>query len=166
MVGCARGSSCLGVIFSLVSSLAACAAPGHERLGGEESLPAEVGAVDEIEAAGEEMAALAEDGDACCEAHADAGCVDAEVAACVCARDSFCCQGEWDELCVAGVEAFGCGGCGDPGDGSCCLAHGGPGCDDAAVAACVCEAEPSCCSDMWDDGCVEAVEAAGCGPCG
>lgn len=165
MVGCDRGSSCLGVFFGVVLSVAACVAPGP----GEEPARAEFGAADEadeIEAAGEVWAAVVEDGDACCEAHADPGCVDAEVAACVCARDSFCCQGEWDELCVAEVDAFACGGCGDPGDGSCCLAHGAPSCDDSAVAACVCEAEPSCCSDMWDDGCVEAVEAAGCGRCG
>lgn len=46
----------------------------------------------------------------CCETGA-AGCSDAAVSACVCAQDPYCCEVEWDQLCVSEVDSFGCGTC-------------------------------------------------------
>ncbi len=40
------------------------------------------------------------------------GCDDAAVQTCVCAVDPFCCETEWDDLCVIGVEFYQCGDCG------------------------------------------------------
>jgi hypothetical protein len=48
----------------------------------------------------------------CCEAHSTTGCVDTMISDCVCAEDSYCCDVEWDELCVANVDQHGCGMCG------------------------------------------------------
>jgi hypothetical protein len=47
----------------------------------------------------------------CCVEHASASCDDAEIAACVCADDDYCCTNSWDVLCVYAVEDLGCGGC-------------------------------------------------------
>ncbi len=49
----------------------------------------------------------------CCEASrwGDVGCCDANVAACVCALDSWCCSVEWDATCANEVIQFGCGTC-------------------------------------------------------
>lgn len=51
------------------------------------------------------------DGTGCCEAHLTPSCDDQAIADCVCAQDDFCCNFEWDGLCVAEVEMFGCGMC-------------------------------------------------------
>jgi hypothetical protein len=47
----------------------------------------------------------------CCEEHDTPSCDDQMIADCVCAQDDFCCTTEWDGLCVAEVEMFGCGMC-------------------------------------------------------
>jgi hypothetical protein len=47
----------------------------------------------------------------CCEVHETPSCDDQTIADCVCAQDDFCCNFEWDGLCVAEVEMFGCGMC-------------------------------------------------------
>jgi hypothetical protein len=47
----------------------------------------------------------------CCEIGGP-GCDDAKVRDCVCVVDPYCCEVEWDALCVQEVEAFGCGACG------------------------------------------------------
>jgi len=44
----------------------------------------------------------------CCEQNGSTGCCDSEIEACVCALDSYCCQTQWDSLCVAKVPQ--CGG--------------------------------------------------------
>ncbi len=36
----------------------------------------------------------------CCTAHPTAGCEDPEIVACVCEMDPFCCQANWDDICV------------------------------------------------------------------
>ena len=130
-----------------------------------------------------------EGGGACCEAHDGPGCDDPTVQACVCAEDSFCCEYSWDGICVGEVEELGCGSCsgGGCGDGqcldpedciicpedcgecqgaSCCQPHETPGCDDPAVQACVCAEDAYCCEQMWDDICVDEVTSLGCGNCG
>lgn len=48
----------------------------------------------------------------CCEANPGVpSCVDADVAACVCAVDRSCCDSSWDDLCAALVESSMCGTC-------------------------------------------------------
>jgi len=49
----------------------------------------------------------------CCAPHGTPGCSNATISACVCMEDSACCEdsSEWDDLCIAGVKAFGCGTC-------------------------------------------------------
>jgi len=47
----------------------------------------------------------------CCEPHAGSGCTGTAIAACVCAQDNFCCEQEWDQLCVAAVGDRGCAAC-------------------------------------------------------
>ena len=46
----------------------------------------------------------------CCET-GEPGCSDIIVQDCVCAIDSFCCEEQWDELCVIAAEFYECGDC-------------------------------------------------------
>ena len=39
---------------------------------------------------------------------------DPAIEQCVCAEDSFCCESEWDALCISEVNEFGCGTCDVP----------------------------------------------------
>lgn len=55
--------------------------------------------------------------DDCCVAHAQPGCSDAEVEACVCAADDACCSSSWDQVCVNRVFE------GDPACGTCSAAR-------------------------------------------
>ncbi|MBK8266160.1 MAG: hypothetical protein IPK80_33135 [Nannocystis sp.] len=152
-----RGSSWVCVLMMGLGS-AACGSPVAPVI--------EVRADAELDALIFERASgIAAESGACCDPHVSGGCEEEEVAACVCAQDPFCCQGEWDERCVAEIELLGCGGCGDLGEVDCCLAHGSASCVDEAIAACVCAYDAYCCEDMWDDGCVSAVESRGCGRC-
>ena len=52
----------------------------------------------------------------CCVANLSPGCEDADVESCVCDQDSYCCETDWDSICVDEVEEFGCGVC--PGGGT------------------------------------------------
>lgn len=129
-------------------------------------------------------------GTSCCEPHDSPGCEDAAVQQCVCAEDVYCCDVEWDGICVNEVNSLGCGDCeGGPtcGDGdcvggetcsncpedcgqcpeleSCCEPHDSPGCDDPNVQACVCELDAYCCETAWDEICVDEVGGEGCGSC-
>jgi len=66
----------------------------------------------------------------CCLEGEGPGCAEAQLAACVCEDDPFCCDTLWDDACAAMVEELGCGDCpggDDGGDG------GMPG-DDGGVA--------------------------------
>ena len=52
---------------------------------------------------------------ACCVETAEPGCAaDPAIEQCVCAEDSFCCESEWDALCISEVNEFGCGTCDVP----------------------------------------------------
>ncbi len=44
------------------------------------------------------------------------GCNSQGTMACVCSRDQFCCDGEWDRQCVALAEYYGCESCNSIGD--------------------------------------------------
>lgn len=47
----------------------------------------------------------------CCEPKQTPGCSDPQIAGCVCAKDSYCCDVKWDSQCVSEVKKFGCGSC-------------------------------------------------------
>ncbi len=99
-------------------------------------------------------------GDCCTDTNMP-GCEDADITACVCAMDEFCCDNEWDNLCAGKAQMF-CGlDCGG-GTGHDCCTTGDAGCDDADVQACVCEIDSFCCSDSWDATCVGRVGSSLC----
>jgi len=98
------------------------------------------------------------------------GCGGCPCEACTCEADSYCCETEWDSLCVD-MCIQDCGGCVNPcGDGT-CDAEGGENCETcAADCACqagqvcqagVCGCVPNCTDkDCGDDGCGNV-----CGTC-
>ncbi len=47
----------------------------------------------------------------CCIGHATPGCDDPDVQACVCARDVYCCDTQWDSYCAAEAVDWGCTTC-------------------------------------------------------
>ncbi len=98
----------------------------------------------------------------CCATGPDT-CSDLVVAECVCVSDSYCCDVEWDSLCVSEVDSLGCGTCAE--EVACCAASPLPGCEDSSTASCVCDADPYCCGNQWDSICVSEVESLGCGSC-
>lgn len=105
----------------------------------------------------------------CCDARADAGCEDPAVEACVCAKDSTCCDKRWSGKCAK--LAVACDGpCAPvPSTSTCCTLHAGePGCIDAAVQSCVCKTRKSCCDEGWDAACVVLADSCGgtCAPQG
>jgi len=104
----------------------------------------------------------------CCEPARGTGCGDRMVEACVCAADPRCCTDAWDELCVDHIEELACGGCSVGKTGSfddCCSPHDAPACIDDGITSCVCAADPYCCDVVWDQVCVDAIGAYGCGVC-
>ncbi|HAC08958.1 MAG TPA: hypothetical protein DCG14_04805, partial [Phycisphaerales bacterium] len=46
----------------------------------------------------------------CCEV-GSGGCDDADIEACVCAIDPYCCETAWDAICIDAIAAGGCGAC-------------------------------------------------------
>jgi len=53
----------------------------------------------------------------------------------------------------------------DVSDTNCCVNRTAPDCVDSEVADCVCSIDSICCDQIWDDICVQLVEALGCGSC-
>lgn len=103
----------------------------------------------------------------CCSPHDTPFCDNEPCCALVCADDSFCCDVEWDLLCVNGAEAFpecGCDPCQSSTE-SCFQPHNSPGCDDPACCAQVCGLDPFCCEVEWDEICKESANEV-CGGCG
>jgi hypothetical protein len=86
-------------------------------------------------------------------------------AASVCAQDDFCCNNEWDDVCVDQAEELcNCGG----GGGTChdqCEA--GPALSPAcnACVSAICNNDPFCCQSEWDDVCVMQVDTLCDGEC-
>ena len=104
----------------------------------------------------------------CCEAGLGTTCEDPGIAECVCAIDPWCCEQEWDGVCVDLVEQGGCGSCQvgkTEASALCCDPHDGPGCEMNDVAVCVCKTDPYCCNVAWDGTCAAEVEQLGCGQC-
>jgi len=56
----------------------------------------------------------------CCESHGSPGCEVGSVKQCVCAQDEYCCNNQWDSICVQAAPSCGaqCGGAGSGGNGS------------------------------------------------
>ena len=111
----------------------------------------------------------------CCSPTQAAGCLDADVEACVCEADPFCCEVEWDEACVDDTSLYECG-CAEPpgttdggtdtgGPSDCCDASVEPGCVDPGIEACVCALDNFCCETSWDQQCTGLVNEGGCGMC-
>ena len=52
------------------------------------------------------------DENTCCnETFGTPGCGDERVESCVCAKDDYCCEVEWDDICAAETDSFGCAEC-------------------------------------------------------
>lgn len=91
----------------------------------------------------------------CCGTSNVPGCNDAGIEACVCALDPYCCNNEWDGICMAEAQYECMAECGlPPPGGDCCMPHDGPQCDDAALSACVCMVDEGCCLFPWSLDCV------------
>lgn len=99
----------------------------------------------------------------CCTINAGPGCADAGIEACVCGFDPFCCNTEWDGLCVGGaVNSCGaqCNVCGNG------IAERSDVCDgnDFGVESCVTQGFDSgsltCAADC------QSFDTNGCGNCG
>ena len=92
----------------------------------------------------------------CCEALRVAGCADPAVESCVCDVDPFCCDSQWDAICVdtallnCNIEC--------PNDGSCCAQSPGSGCGDASIEDCVCSQLAVCCEGSWNIDCMLVAE--------
>jgi hypothetical protein len=95
----------------------------------------------------------------------------------VCNFDPYCCNNNWDAMCVQYVAQH-CSGktCGSGGSGSCghdeCSAGGKLNSDCSSCASVVCNIDPYCCSTNWDDTCIQEAaqycnkcESSGSGSC-
>jgi hypothetical protein len=80
----------------------------------------------------------------------------------VCNQDAYCCNTEWDGICVGLVESL-CGQDCSGGGGGCAHSEcqqGGPlQADCSACATSVCNSDPFCCSTDWDALCVSHAES-------
>ncbi len=94
----------------------------------------------------------------CNDANGSPGCNDAACCELVCALDFFCCDTEWDDLCVdqaldiCDLKVV----CGE-GAGPCDEANGTPGCDDIACCDLICAQDDFCCDVEWDQICADAA---------
>lgn len=93
----------------------------------------------------------------CCVAHDTPGCENTTCETTICDADPYCCDNQWDGLCVQAAEED-CVVCGGtvPGDSGqdCCESHEDAGCEDASCEAFVCEIDSFCCETQWDNYCV------------
>ncbi len=93
----------------------------------------------------------------CCETSPFPGCNQPDVIECVCELDSWCCEGEFDSLCV--MEAVECGADCGTNEGSCCETADEGGCGDEQINDCVCAADAQCCLSGYDQLCVDQAVA-------
>jgi len=93
----------------------------------------------------------------CDATHVTPGCEDETCCETVCAVDNFCCDTDWDDVCVS--EAAGlCTGSFPAcalGAGACTEANGSGGCEDTNCCNTVCMQDPFCCLNDWDNTCVD-----------
>jgi len=88
----------------------------------------------------------------CYDAHATGGCSNEECCFTICAQDAYCCNTQWDGICVNDAIAL-CTTCGEASAGS-CFSTGNASCDDLTCCADVCEVDSYCCNNQWDGLCV------------
>jgi len=88
------------------------------------------------------------------------GCEYPSVESCVCASDSYCCNTNWDSICVGEVSSRGCGTCRDA-----CTSGSDAGAFQQSTETCVCTGDAYCCATAWDSICVNEVSSFGCGFC-
>jgi hypothetical protein len=100
----------------------------------------------------------------CIVAHATAGCEDATCCETVCVDDSYCCNNQWDNVCVAEAQDL-CYGCGGVSTQSCYVVHDTPHCDEQACCDAVCAVDSYCCNNHWDAFCVTESNDL-CNSCG
>ena len=109
------------------------------------------------------------DSDKPCEfAHDGAGCEQVSCCTSVCTVDPYCCEVEWDNICVQQALvscSFEQANCGVGGSGPCQVANNGPGCTDAACCESVCKVMPECCVVVWDEECAN-LAVVQCNHCG
>ena len=94
--------------------------------------------------------------------HGGPECDDVPVNDCVCELDPYCCDEQWDEICVSEAQYACTADCGlpPPNMGDCCMEQPGPGCGDMAVTDCTCMLDGFCCLFPWDPHCI-AVAVTG-----
>ena len=95
----------------------------------------------------------------CFAAHANGGCDSVQCCNLVCNNDFFCCNTEWDAICV-NIATMVCdtpGSCGDASAGDCGAINNSPGCNDVACCSAVCAADSFCCDETWDSLCVDSA---------
>jgi hypothetical protein len=101
------------------------------------------------------------DAGSCFEMSGWRGCDDAACCQTVCATDPYCCEDQWDNICVDEALSL-CWHCG-PGSGNCWEANGTPGCNSTDCCQTVCAADAFCCENQWDSLCADGA-ASLCGP--
>jgi len=109
------------------------------------------------------------DAGSCCQTHPTPSCSDFACCDSVCTADPFCCDLEWDGVCV-NLAVANCGNlcdngvaCGDPNAGSCCNEHPTPYCNELKCCDAVCTLLPDCCFTAWDTPCVQFAQVlCGC----
>ena len=96
------------------------------------------------------------DAGSCYEANGSRGCSNQDCCATVCAVDPFCCNTNWDSICVG--RAFDlCGNCGGADAGDCFVSNGSPGCELDSCCQAVCVDDPFCCNSTWDGICADSA---------
>ncbi len=108
--------------------------------------------------------------ESCCVPHGTPACDNVDCCRRVCAIDPFCCDIQWDQICVNEAATFPQCGCGNPfgcpGQGDCCQPTGLPGCNNVDCCRRVCTIDPFCCNVAWDQLCVDQAATfpqCGCG---
>ncbi|MBI5549670.1 MAG: hypothetical protein HY901_37765, partial [Deltaproteobacteria bacterium] len=91
------------------------------------------------------------EGSDCCSPHAEVGCSNPAVQACVSFLWPDCATGPWSSTCAHTAKES----CGLYCPTDCCSVHTGGSCDIAGTEACVCYDLPECCSGDWSQACVD-----------
>jgi hypothetical protein len=87
------------------------------------------------------------------------GCNNSACCEAVCLIDPFCCDFEWDEICVeVAVAVCDPPACSAPTDAPCDEPHIWGGCSDADCCGIICDIEPLCCDLEWSSYCVGLAE--------
>ncbi len=91
------------------------------------------------------------EGPCCAATPGEAGCASDAIESCVCAFDEYCCNNNWDYLCVQEAASMCDAQCID----DCCETHEEPGCLQNAITDCVCDFDEFCCNQEWDQQCLD-----------